>query len=51
MVIGVIDGATGLVLFVVQYQTELFVVGVFSNLVGIGYLLQKMGVIRFEYAA
>ncbi|MBI5798506.1 MAG: hypothetical protein HZB10_01065 [Candidatus Yonathbacteria bacterium] len=42
-------GATGLVMFVAQYQTELFVVGVVSNLLGIGYLLQKMGIIRFQY--
>lgn len=44
-------GATGLVMFVAQYQTELFIVGILSNLLGIGYLLQKMGIIRFQYGS
>ncbi len=42
-------GATGIVMFVAQYQTELFIVGVISNLVGILYLLSKIGILQIKY--
>ncbi len=35
-------GVTGLVVFVAQYQTELFWVGIFFNIIGIGYMVDKI---------
>ena len=35
-------GVTGIVTFVAQYQVELFWVGIFSNLVGIGYMANRI---------
>ena len=35
-------GVTGVVTFVAQYQVELFWVGIFSNLVGIGYMANRI---------
>jgi len=39
-------GVTGVVTFVAQYQVELFWVGIFSNLVGIGYMTNR--IIKFK---
>ena len=39
-------GVTGIVTFVAQYQVELFWVGIFSNLVGIGYMANR--IIKFR---
>ena len=39
-------GVTGVVTFVAQYQVELFWVGIFSNLVGIGYMANR--IIKFR---
>lgn len=35
-------GATGLVMFTAQYQTELFWIGILLNLIGIGYMADKI---------
>jgi len=35
-------GVTGLVTFVAQYQVELFWVGILSNVVGIGYMTNRI---------
>src|SRR3989338_4128478 len=35
-------GAVGAVTFVAQYQVELFWIGIFSNLVGIGYMANRI---------
>ena len=39
-------GLTGVVTFVAQYQVELFWVGIFSNVVGIGYMTNR--IIKFK---
>ncbi len=39
-------GVTGLVTFVAQYQVGLFWVGIFSNVVGIGYMANR--IIKFK---
>ena len=39
-------GVTGLITFVAQYQVELFWVGIFFNIVGIGYMVNK--IIKFK---
>ena len=39
-------GVTGVVTFVAQYQVELFWVGIFSNVVGIGYMTNR--IIKFK---
>ena len=40
-------GATGLVVFVSQYQIELFWVGILANLAGISYMLYKIKTILY----
>ena len=40
-------GATGLVVFVSQYQIQLFWVGIAANLVGISYMLYKIKTILY----
>jgi len=40
-------GATGLVVFVSQYQVELFWFGILANLVGIGYMLYKIKTVLY----
>lgn len=42
-------GATGIATFAGIYQTELFLIGIASNLAGIFYLLNKGGFIRIQY--
>jgi len=39
-------GVTGLVTFVAQYQVELFWVGILSNIIGIGYMTNR--IIKFK---
>jgi len=41
-------GVAGVVTFVAQYQTELFWVGIFFNLGGIAYMMQKIFAFSFE---
>lgn len=43
-------GATGIATLAGMYQTELFILGIFSNLAGIVYLLHKGGIVRLQYA-
>lgn len=40
-------GVTGLVTFVAQYQVKLFWVGIFFNIAGIGYMINR--IVKFKY--